>query len=149
MRMVEYKYAAYLDHALVPAKVGTKIPAAGLDGGIPCLPHQTVKQAINSTDLDKMIAVTVGWRIKGGFRLLGINMGTKKPTAIIITKVFDRSGNKIWERTQLFDSGLKIKNRGAWGFGGKDGMTGNELLALMSRAFDETFKETALKPKFK
>lgn len=147
MRMVESKYSNYIGTQLVPAKVGTKIPTARLDGGIPCLPHQTIKQAIKTTDLDKLIEVTVGWGVKGGFTLLGISMGTKKPTAIIITKVYDRSGEKIWERTQKFDSGIKIKNRGFAGIGGKDGMTGNQLMNVMTRAFDATFIEAT--PKYK
>lgn len=145
MRMVEAQYGNFIGTQLVPAKVGTKIPAAGLDAGIPCLPRQTVKQAIKTTDLDKMITVSVGWKIKGGATILGISTGKKKPTAVIITKVYDRSGKKIWERTQNYDSGLQIKNRGVsfggLSMGGKDGMTGNQLLDLMSRAFDATFTE--------
>lgn len=148
-RMVEAKYSAFIGTPLVPAKVGTKLPAAGLDAGIPCLPKQTLKQAINTTDLDKFVVVNVGWRIRGGIRILGINMGKKKPTAIIITKVFDRSGKKIWERTQNFDPGIQIKNRGVTlmgvSAGGKDGMSGNQLLDLMARGLDETFRENQMK----
>lgn len=153
MRMVESKYSVYIGRELVPAKVGTKIPFAGLDVGVPCLPHQTLKQAVLSSDLDKLIAVSVGWRITGGFSVLGVSMGKKKPKAIIITKVYDRAGRKIWERTQNYDPGIEIKNRGVTLFGvsggGKDGMTGNQLLDVLERGLDATLTEDQAKPHMK
>jgi hypothetical protein len=145
MRMVESKYATYLGTTLVPAPVENKLPNIGLDAGIPCLPKQTVNQAIKKNDLDKPITINVAWQKSGGSAIMGISAGKIKPKAIITTKVYDRSGKQIWMRRQVYDSALQIKNRGV-SFGGlsmsgQDGMSGNQLLDMMSKAFDTLFIE--------